>query len=124
MVIGIPRIKPPTQVCERCLTSKQPRTSFKSYAHSSASKSLGVVHSNVSRPLKTPSLGENRYFVTFVDEFSRKLWLYLIKEKSEVFLVFVKFCALVERQSGNSLRIFRTDGGGEYTSKEFENFCE
>lgn len=124
MVIGIPTIKPPDQVCDRCLASKQPRNAFKTYAPARAKKSLRVVHSDVCGPLETPSLGGNRYFVTFVDEYTRKIWLYLIKERNEVFSVFVKFCALAERQSGNSFRIFRTDGGGEYTSKEFANFCE
>lgn len=80
--------------------------------------------SDVCGPLETLSLGGNRFFVTFVDEYTRKIWLYLVKERSEVFSVLVKFCALAERQSGHSLRIFRTDGGGEYTSKEFPNFCE
>lgn len=70
-------------------------------------------------PIKTPSLGGNRYFTTFVDELTRKVWLYLLNEKSEVFSVFVNFCALVERQSGHELKILRTDGGGEYNSKEF-----
>lgn len=48
----------------------------------------------------------------------------MIKEKSEVFSVFIKFCAFAERQSGNSLRVLRTDDGGEYTSREFEKICE
>lgn len=75
-------------------------------------------------PIKTPSLGGNRYFTTFVDELTRKVWLFLLNEKSEVFSVFVNFCALVERQSGHELKILRTDGGGEYNSKEFHEFCK
>ena len=55
---------------------------------------------------------------------AKKLWLYLIMTKSEVFDVFQKFKILVEKQSGKSIKILRTDGGGEYTSKVFEKFCE
>lgn len=91
MVIGIPPISPPQQLCDRCLASKQPRTSFKSYAPARAKQSLGVVHSDVCGLIETPSLGGNRYFVSFVDEFTRKLWLYLIREKREVFLVLLNF---------------------------------
>ncbi|CAH9143716.1 unnamed protein product [Cuscuta epithymum] len=52
------------------------------------------------------------------------MWIYMLKYKSDVFKVFVKFKRLVENQSGNSIKILRTDGGGEYTSKEFTKFCE
>jgi len=66
----------------------------------------------------------NKYFTSFVDEFSIKLWLYLIKAKSEAFDVFQKFKILVEKQSGKSIKVLRTDGGGQYTSKVFKKFCE
>lgn len=49
---------------------------------------LGVVHSDVCGPFEVPSLGGNKYFVSFVDEYSRMLWIYLIKTKGEVFEIF------------------------------------
>jgi len=82
------------------------------------------VYSNVCGPLEVPSFGGNKYFISFVDEFSRKTWLYLIKAKIEAFDMFQKFKILVEKQSGKSIKVLRTDGGGEYTSKVFEKFCE
>ena len=66
------------------------------------------------------SIGGNIYFVTLVDDFSRKLWIYMIKKKSRMVKVFSKFKSMVERQSGRKLKILRTDGGGEYVSKEFD----
>lgn len=69
-----------------------------------------------------PSLGGNKYFVSFVDEFSIMLWIYLIKAKAEVFSVFKKFKQMAEKQAEKQIKILRTDGGGEYTSKEFQNF--
>ena len=69
-------------------------------------------------------MGGNKYFVTFIDDFSRKLWTYLIKKKSEVIEVFTKFKSMVERQSGRKLKVLRTDGGGEYVSKDFDRLCE
>ncbi|KAK2403542.1 putative mitochondrial protein [Trifolium repens] len=85
---------------------------------------LNVVHSNICGPIDVLSTGGNKYFLTFVDEFSRMTWLYHIKVKSEAFDVFKKFKALVEKQSGKSIKVLRTDGGGEYTSTEFENYCK
>jgi len=61
--------------------------------------------------------------VTFVDQFGRMVYLCLIKAKSDVFLVFKKFKEMVERQCGKKLQILIIDGGGEYMSKEFREYC-
>jgi len=79
------------------------------------------VHSNICEPIEFPAYSGNRYFITFVDEYSRMLWLYLIKVKSDALEVFQQFKVLAEKQSGMKLKILRTDGGGEYTSKDFES---
>lgn len=123
LVKGIPRITVPEKVCEGCIIAKQPRNSFKAYLPQRATDLLGVIYSDVCGPFEDPSLGGNKYFVTFVDEFSRMLWLYLIKTKGEVFAIFQKFKVMAEKQSGKFLKILRTDGGGEYVSNDFENFC-
>lgn len=96
MVLALPLIQPPDKVCEGCLVSKQPRSTFKSYAPTRAAEPLVVIHSDVCGLTETLSLGGNKYFVIFVDEFTRKMWLYLIKLKSEVFSVFQRFYAIVE----------------------------
>nr|KYP66838.1 Retrovirus-related Pol polyprotein from transposon TNT 1-94 [Cajanus cajan] len=124
MLTGLPSIKIPKKVCDSCLISKQPRKSFSNFTTSKASKILHVVYSDVCGPIDTPSLGGNRYFVSFVDDLSRKVWLYLIKAKSDVFSIFKEFKALVEKQSEKCIKILRTDGGGEFTSGEFEGFCK
>src|SRR4051812_47503119 len=64
------------------------------------------------------SLG-NRYFVSFVDKFTRITWVTLIKFKTEVFTEFQKFKVKYEKQSDQKINILRTDGGGEYNSTEF-----
>jgi transposase InsO family protein len=64
----------------------------------------------------------NRYFISFIDEFSKMMWIYLIKAKSESFDVFKKFKKKVEKKCEKSIKILRTDGGGEYTLNEFERF--
>lgn len=61
--------------------------------------------------------------MTFVDEFSRKIWLYLLKTKGEAFGMLKKFKVMTETQSGRNLKVLRTDGGCEYSSKDFEEYC-
>jgi transposase InsO family protein len=104
------------------MMGKQTRNSFKSEVPSRARNQLEVIHFDVCGPFEVSSLGGNKYFISFVDEFSRMMWIYLTKAKSESFDVFKKFKRRVEKESEKSIKIVRTDGGGEYTSNEFKQF--
>lgn len=70
------------------------------------------------------SIEGNIYFVIFIDDFSQKLWVYLIKKKSDVLEVFTKFKSMVERQNDRKIKTLRTDDGGEYVLKDFYALCE
>ena len=73
-------------------------------------------------PVKVPSLGKSMYYVSFIDDFSRNTWIYFLKKKSEAFDRFKEFKALVENQTKKKIKVLRTDNGGEFCSKEFEEF--
>jgi transposase InsO family protein len=60
--------------------------------------------------------------VSFIDDYSHKTWVYFLKSKDQVFSKFKEFKALIENLSERNIKILRSDNGGEYTSKEFENF--
>ena len=68
------------------------------------------------------SMGGHEYFVTFIDDATRKVWLYFIRRKDEVFGAFQKSVALVENETGKKLKSLRSDNGGEYSPKYFRNF--
>src|SRR3984885_12287999 len=74
--------------------------------------------------MKVPSLGKSMYYVSFIGDFSRNTWIYFLKKKSEFFDRFKEFRALVENQSEKKIKVLRTDNGGEFCSKEFEEFCK
>ena len=63
------------------------------------------------------------YCVTFIDDYSRKTWIYFLKAKSKVFERFLEFKTLMENQIGKKIRVLRTDNGAEYTSNEFMGYC-
>jgi len=108
--------------CEHCVTSKQHRLKF----GTSTTKSkciLDLIHSDVWQALVV-SLGGARYFVSFIDDFSRRCWVYSIRRKADVPAVFKTFKARVELESEKKIKCLRTDNGGEYTSDEFDNFCQ
>ena len=113
MVRGIPNISKQDQVCESCVFGKHHRDPFPKEKAWRAKNPLELVHSDLCGPMRTNSLGGNRYFLTFIDDYSRKMWIYFLKEKSQVFEVFKNFKALVEKQSGFSIKTLRSDRGGE-----------
>ena len=84
---------------------------------------LELVHSDVCGPMPTRSLGGSQYFVTFIDDATRKVWVYTIKFKDETFACFQQFLSSVENQSGKKVTALRSDNGGEYISKQFADFC-
>ncbi|GAU11497.1 hypothetical protein TSUD_344870 [Trifolium subterraneum] len=118
MVTGLPKIDVPDS--DGCLVGKQPINVFTKSLPMRSSNVLEVVHSDVCGPFDEKSLGGNRYFITFVDEYSRKMWIYLLQTKCAAFYVFRKFKALVENQSGKKIKILRTDGGGECPTKKLK----
>ncbi|KAH9689148.1 Integrase catalytic domain-containing protein [Citrus sinensis] len=108
--------------CEHCVTSKQHRLKFsRSIARSKCI--LDLIHSDV---WESPdiSMGGVKYMVTFIDDYSKRCWVYPIKKKSDVFLVFKEYKARVELESGKKIKCLRTDNGGEYTDGEFLAFCK
>ena len=68
------------------------------------------------------SLGNNKYFATFIDDCTRHCWVYAIQSKDQVFSVFKEFKAVVEKVTGKSVKILRSDNGGVYKSKQFKEF--
>lgn len=60
--------------------------------------------------------------MTFMYDFTRKIWIYLVRMTSDVFAIFLIFKAQLERQSEQKSKSLRIDGGGEYTSTEWEDY--
>ena len=107
--------------CENCVYGKQNQVSFPS-GRKRAKHILELVHNDVFRPMKVPSLGKSMCYV--IDDFSRNTWIYFLKKKSEVFDRCKEFKALVENQTEKKIKVPRTDNSGEFCSKEFEEFCK
>lgn len=109
-------------MCRGCTLGKYTKASFPSSEHK-ASEILDLIHLDVCGPMNTLSLSGHEYYVTFIDDFSRKTWIYFLKTKVEVFARFKEFKALVENQTGKKIKVLRSDNGGEFTSNEFRDFC-
>jgi hypothetical protein len=82
-----------------------------------------LIHCDVFGHVHVPSLGVYFFYVSFVDDFPRKTWLYLLK-KCEVFEKFKEFKALVENKTKKKIKVLGTDNGEYLYGKNFEQFCK
>ena len=110
--------------CEGCVEGKMHRKPFKPVGEIRSTRRLQLVHSDVCGPMSTQSVGGRRYFVTFIDDFSRCCSVYFLRHKSEVFEKFKEFEAITTSGCGERFGTLRTDNGGEYLSGEFETYLK
>ena len=109
--------------CEQCVLGKQKRVKFGTAIHNTEGI-LDYIHTDVWGPTKTASLGGKHYFVTFVDDFSRRVWVYTLKSKDEVFETFLVWKKMVEIHTGRKIKVLRSDNGTEYRNDQFSIFCK
>lgn len=122
-VRGLPPLRFSTTICTGCQLGKHARTKMPKQASHQSTRILELVHSDVCGPLKIASTGGARYFVTFVDDYSRKMWVYFLAHKNQVLDKFRHFVELVTNMTGLPILTLRTDNGGEFTSKLFQELC-
>ncbi|KAL5715795.1 hypothetical protein ACHQM5_017567 [Ranunculus cassubicifolius] len=108
--------------CEHCVYGKQCRVRFGTAIHRTRGI-LDYIHSDVWGPSRVLSKGGSRWFVTFIDDFSRRVWLYPMKHKNEVTAIFKMWKTLVEKQTGRVVKYIRSDNGGEYIEDPLKVFC-
>lgn len=122
MVVGLPKITL-SITCEACIFGKQARKPFQ-YSSWHAQDKLELVHTDLCGPMQVPSLGKSLYYFLFIDDLTRMCWVYFLANKYDVFTKFKMFKVLVEKECGRSIKVLRSDRGGEFYSKEFNNFFE
>jgi transposase InsO family protein len=107
--------------CEACILGKSHRKAMPDIATHRALTPCDLIHSDVCGPMSVDSNGGARYFVTFIDDYSRFIVVYLMKSKSEVMQHFMAYQAWSQNVTGNRIKTLRSDNGGEYLSKEFDS---
>ncbi|GKC52068.1 putative RNA-directed DNA polymerase [Tanacetum coccineum] len=107
---------------EICQRAKQTREPFPLSEHKT--KLLGdLVHLDLWGPYKVISHTGHRFFLTIVDDYTRAVWVYLIKSKDEVFESIKIFHNLIKNQFKRTVKIFRSDNGTEFVNQNFNKFC-
>lgn len=104
--------------CIDCIKGKQTNKTDKGAKRSS--RILEIIHTDICGPFPTPCLIGQKYFISFIDDYSRFIYLYLLFEKSEAIDEFETFKLEVDKQKDKKKKIVRSDRGGEYYGRYTE----
>ena len=110
--------------CEACIAGKMQRKPFSAIGETRSMRKLQLIHSDVCGSTPTESLGGNKYFITFIDDYSKCCVVYFLKSKSEVSEKFKQFEMRVSNDCSQKINSLRSDNGGEYFSQEFESYLK
>jgi len=108
-------------ICGICAEGKQGREQLTG-ERSKSRELLHTIHSDVCGPIATTGLMGERYFATFIHEWSGQVAISLLMQKSAVFDRFMQYKARVERETGKKIKSLRCDRGGEYTGNTFRSY--
>lgn len=121
-VKDLPELKNTELNCESCRLAKSRRVTYKPLTKVRSEKPLQLLHLDVCGPLPTQTREGYKYFLTIIDDYSRKVTVYPLKQKSDVFECFTKFQKRAERFLNLKVVNIRTDNGLEFISEKFEQF--
>jgi transposase InsO family protein len=107
---------------EHCVFGKHKRVKFSSAVHNTKNI-LDYVHADLWGPSRITSHGGARYILTIIDDKSRRVWPYFLKQKSDAFESFKVWKTMVEKQTERKLKVLRIDNGMEFCSGDFNSFC-
>ena len=99
------------------------RVNFVKIGKEKKSEKLELVHTYVWGLTQVSSLGGSHYYVAFIDDTTRKVCVYFLRHKFDVFQTFKKWKFLVENETGKKLKYLISNNGGDYYSHEFEDYC-
>jgi len=115
----------PINTCSHCILGKQTRISVpKKRTGERAGRPLKVLYSDICGPHDVPTLRGKRYTLEIIDDYSSYGWSFLLRTKSEAAEQLRGWMTTIERQTELKIGIFRTDNGGEYTSRSFEKYLQ
>ncbi|UYV75490.1 hypothetical protein LAZ67_13000394 [Cordylochernes scorpioides] len=111
-------------LCDDCCVAKSTKEPHKPIRNIRSKRPLELVHTDICGPMPVRSIGGSAYFLTFIDDYSRKITLFCLKHKNEVLKHFDSYLARAERETGHKLKVLRSDNGLEYCNHEFKTRLE
>lgn len=109
--------------CVVCCEGKQTRLPFPT-STSRSQEVLELIHTDLCGPMENVSLGKARYYLLFVDDFSKMCTVYFLRSKDETFMYFKQYKEYVENQQSKKIKILRSDNGTEFCSAKMTNYLK
>ena len=100
MVGELPTLSDLSHVCDACMMGKHQRSAIPKESQNRTKSPLQLIHIDLSGKMVTPAMGGSLYYMLVVDDFSRNMWVYFLREKAEAFKIFKRWHKFVERESG------------------------
>jgi hypothetical protein len=123
MVTGMPMFYfEHDSICKGCSLGKNKKKPYP-LSNIKSNGILDLIHSDLCGPMTAPSMNGCIYYIIFINDCSRKNWIYFLKTKDESFSRFQDFQNLVENQTSRHIQVFRTDNGKEFDSFKYEELC-
>ena len=104
--------------CEHYVFEKQRRVKFSKGMHNTKG-TLDYLHFGLWGPSRVPSNGGANYMLTIINDFSKRVWTFFLKHKSDVFATFKEWKIMIEKQ----IKCLHNDNGLEFCSDEFDALC-
>ena len=112
------------ELCIACLEGKF-RQTYRKQPSNRAAKKLELIHSDSCGPFPVLSITGSKYFILYIDDLTRMIWVYFLKSKgaAETLQTFQNFKVLVEKSGDHKIRRIRCDNGkGEYDNERFRGY--
>ena len=122
MVKGMNVKIPKTIECFTCAVNKISATPYRTYAGIQTKAVLELVHTDLCGPIGVKSVGGSSYFITFIDDYSRYITTYFLKNKSKAFDAFLNFSVLAEKETSQQIKMLRSGNGKEFINSKFKEY--
>jgi len=108
--------------CGTCVQNKMHNLKFENQRER-ANDLLDIIHTDLNGPHNTTGNNGEKYFLTFIDDYSKTARMYTIKSKTEVYECFIDFINMVENITGKKIKKLRCDNGKEYVNKDISRLA-
>ena len=122
MVRGLEVKIPKSIECFTCAEYKISAALYKNYSSVQTKDVLELVHTDLCGPIGVKSVGGSSYFMTFIDDYSRYIFTYFLKQKVDAFDAFAHFARIAQKQTGRQIKIVRSDNGKEFVNSKFKQY--
>ena len=110
-------------MCEACQLGKKKRSTYQ-VSNLRCNEPFHLIHCDMWGPSPTTDIEGFKYFLICVDDYSRKTWGFLVKQKSDATKTLKIFCSMIRKQFGTEIKGFRTDNAKDFCNNELKEFFE